>query len=255
MGKKTPDTPDVVGAAKAEGAMSREAQRDQIYADRPDQYNAFGSNTWGQESYIDPATGERSTKWTQAEGLSPDMQKLLDSQMGQMQGRADMSDTAFQRAQAEMAGGPDWQQFGEAQGMEYDPTQLRQRAEDAAYGRATSRLDPRFAQEGESLEVSLRNKGLRPGDQAYDSAMGNFDRSKTDAYSQAQQSAVGQGMGESQQLWNQQMQGTETANALRDKKIEEYLSKRQFSMGEANALDPTANVGNLTSTYSAGGGA
>ena len=63
MGKKSTKPADVTGAATIEGEFSRETARDQTYADRPDQYNALGSSTWGQELVTDPATGAKTTKW------------------------------------------------------------------------------------------------------------------------------------------------------------------------------------------------
>ena len=254
MGKKSkPSAPDVAGAAKEEGIESRRAQRESLYADRPDQYNPFGGVTWGQESMIDPATGERVTKWTQGQGLSPEMQKQFDRQMGMLGKRGQMSNEAMQRAGQEMGGAPDWARFGEAQGLEFNPEQMRQKAEDAAYGRATSRLDPQFEKRAQEQEIQLRSKGLRPGDQAYDQTMRTFHRSRTDAYEQARMGAVGEGRAESGQLWEQQLGGTREANALRDKKIQEYLDKRKFSLGEAETLDPTRKLGEMQDVYSGGG--
>jgi hypothetical protein len=65
-----------------------------------------------------------------------------------------------------------------------------QRAEDAIYGQAQSRLDPRFQGEQQALEIKLRNQGLTPGDQAWDSAMQNQNMGKNDAYNQAQMSSI-----------------------------------------------------------------
>lgn len=253
MGKKSkPKQPDVVGAAKEEGKAQAQAQKEDIYASRPDQYNPFGSLTYGQESYIDPSTGERVTKWTQAQGLSPEMQKMLDQQMGVMGQQGQLQQAAMDRAMQEMGGAPDWMQFGQAQGLEFDPTEIRQRAEDAAYARETSRLDPQFQQQAQQLEINLRNKGLRPGDQAYEAEMERFNRNKSDAYEQARMGAVGTGRAEADQAWQQQMGATEHANALRDKQIQEYLSKRQHSLGEAAQLDPTGKLQQTTQTFSGG---
>ena len=68
--------------------------------------------------------------------------------------------------------------------------QARQRAEDAIYGRETSRLDPRFQQEQEHLQTQLANQGLPIGSEAYTNAMGDFGRYKNDAYQQAQYGAI-----------------------------------------------------------------
>jgi hypothetical protein len=254
MGKKSgPTPPDTIGAAKETGIQERETARDVTYADRPDQYNPFGSVTWGQESMIDPATGKRVTKWTQGQGLSPEMQKIFDQQMGAAGTQSELQTGAIERIQGEMGGAPDWAQFGEGAGLEFSPDELRQRAEDAAYGRSASRLDPQFQQREQQMEVSLRNKGLRPGDEAYDTAMGNFGRERTDAYEQARMGAVGTGRAEAGQAYQQQLGSTEFSNALRDKNIQEYLSKRKFSLGEAQALDPNANLQNMTETFAGGG--
>ena len=60
MGKKSSKAPDVVGAAREEGKISRETARDATYADRPDQNGPLGSTTWGQERVLDPATTRSS---------------------------------------------------------------------------------------------------------------------------------------------------------------------------------------------------
>ena len=155
------------------------------------------------------------------------------------------------RIQSEMGGAPDWAQFGQAQGLDYDPSQIRQGAEDAAYQRSTNRLDPQYDQRAEALEVKLRNQGLRPGDQAYNSAMGTFGNERSDAYEQARLGASATGMQEAGQLWNQQMQGNQLANELRGQNINEYLQKRGFSLGEQVALSQGQT---LTDLLSATGG-
>ena len=245
--------PDVKGAARIEGEYARETARDTTYADRPDQFNPWGSVTWGQEQSIDPATGEPVTKWTQNESLNPNAQKIFDSQMGMMQGRSDMAGGMMGRVGQEMGGAPDWQQFGDVQGMEYDPSQIRGAAEDAAYQRSTNRLDPRFSGEAEQMEVDLRNKGLRPGDQAYDSTMASFGRTKNDAYEQARLGASQTGMQEAGQLWDQQMGGTQLANQLRQQQIQEYVSKRGYSLSEMERLNEGQTVADLSQASGGGG--
>jgi len=74
--------------------------------------------------------------------------------------------------------------------------------QDAYYRQAASYLDPQYAQQQESLEAKLAAQGLAPGSQAYNNAMGNFQRDKDFAYNQAANSAITQG----QQLGLNQMQ-------------------------------------------------
>lgn len=242
MGKKSPKTPDVVGAAEREGEFSRETARDALYADRPDQYNSLGSNTWQQQSVRDPSTGEMTTKWTQRQNLSPDMQTLLDQDVYTNTSLGQTAAGLTGRAQGEMSAPLNWDQFGQGrQGPEsagpvggvnsvtgnnrfaydsqdsrdvnsttgadtafnYDGVSRRQGAEDAAYQRATNRLDPQFEQDRESLEVRLRNRGLRAGDQAYESEMSRFGNNRNDAYEQARLGSVSEGRTEDAQSFGQ----------------------------------------------------
>jgi hypothetical protein len=83
----------------------------------------------------------------------------------------------------------------------------RSRAEDAAYKKATNRLDPRMEKERATLERQLTNRGLRAGDSAFDSAMSNFGNQSNDAYEQARLGSVSQGRMEDQQSYGQ-AQGT-----------------------------------------------
>ncbi len=63
----------------------------------------------------------------------------------------------------------------------------------AMYQQATSRLDPQWQQAQESEATQLANQGISKNSDAYTRAMTNFNNSKTDAYNQAQMSAINQG--------------------------------------------------------------
>lgn len=238
MGKQ----PDVKGASEADRATAR----DQTYADRPDQYNPWGSVNWGQEEVIDPATGEVTTKWTQSQGLSPDAQHLFDRQMEMMKGRSDLSGSMMGRVQDEFGTPIDWNQFGDYEDFDFDPTATRQQAEDDAYAKQTSRLDPQFAKREEEKMIQLRNRGLKEGDQAYDSAMSSLANERTDAYEQARLGAGQIGRQESDQLYRQGQGSNEMANALRDRRIQEMLGKRNTSLDEMNKINQGQDLGSLT---------
>ena len=242
----------MAGAARAEAAANRETQRDITYSDRPDQYNPFSTVQWDNQQVIDPATGQKVTKWMQNQMFTPGVQQVIDQQLAQMGGRGAMGAGMMNRIYSEMAPPPDWQSFGDPLGLEYDPLALRQGAEDAAYQKSVSRLDPRFSREAEALEIKLRNQGINPGDQAYDAAMQNFNAGKNDAYEQARLGATQTGMQEASQLWDQQVQGNQLANALRDQQIQEYLDKRGFSLGEQAALNQGQSLTELLSATAGG---
>jgi|TARA_R110000772_G_scaffold25194_1_gene65834 hypothetical protein len=253
MGKKSSSPPDVSGAAQVEGEFSRETARDVTYADRPDQNNPFGSITWGTEQVRDPASGEMVTKWTQNQGMSEPVQNVFDSQMNTIQSNSDLAGSMSGRIQDEMGSAPEWQQFGDVNEFNYDPTQQRQVAEDAAYERSTNRLDPQFDKKRNDLEIRLRNRGLSAGDQAYQSEMESFSTGRNDAYEQARLGATGEGRQEAQQGYTQALGTNERANALRDQQIAEYISKRGFSRGEQNSVNPIGELTSLSDTVSGGG--
>lgn len=306
MGKKSPKTPDVVGAAQEEGEQSRETARDKTYADRPDQYSTMGSNTWGQSMVRDPATGEMVTKWTQNETLSPEMQNLYNTQMQTNQQLGSTAAAMGDRITAEMGMPLNWEQFGDVEagpqasgvigagigpttgpeGFEWDGQSQRQAAEDASYGRATSRLDPQMEQRRQELEVRLRNRGLRAGDQAYESEMAAYGRDSTDAYEQARMGSTLEGRAEDaqsygqasntfgqnltseqqrynqmlsggqndraadQQAFDQEMSANERANALRQQQISEYVGKRGQSLSEQQALQGAQTTGQMVENFS-----
>lgn len=249
MGKKGGGSKDASRAA----AVDKETALQQTYADRADQYNPFGNVQWDTKREYDPGQKKYVTKWTQKQTMSDDLSKIYNSQMYKANKLGAMSAGMTDRIQSEMGAAPDWAQFGDVHQMDYDPNAIREAAENAAYTREKMRLDPRFQQMGEQLEIKLRNQGLRPGDQAYEAEMSRLGQTSNDAYERARLGASQTGMQEANQLWGQQLQGTELANALRSQQISEYLAKRQFSLGESQALDPLGQLKDISSVVAGGG--
>ncbi len=207
MGKKAPAPPDYTAAAEAQGQSSLEAINAQTEANRPNQYTPWGSSTWAQD---------RGGNWEQNINLHPDQQAALDAEMGLQRDRSQLAGSLTGRMQDEFGQAMDWgalPAYGDVpQANQYTPesatrdvqttdvqqqldtsnlqgvdsaTRYNQSAGDALYGRATSRLDPQWEQRSQKTEIGLRNQGLRPGDEAYDTAMANMGRERTDAYQQA----------------------------------------------------------------------
>ena len=166
-----------------------------------------------------------------------------------MQSRNLLAGGLMGRMSDELGSAPNWDQFGDVVGLDYDPTQLRAAAEDAAYQRDTMRLDPQFASQQEQLEISLRNKGLREGDQAYDAAMSSFAQDRADAYERARLGAAEQGRTEAQQMYNQQMGSSEYANQLRQQQIQEYLGQRGYTLQTVNDLTAGQGVADILSAF------
>lgn len=105
---KAPPPPDYVGAAQLQGELSKEALNMQNYANRPTINTPFGSETWGTESVVDPATGQQVTRWTQNTSLAEPLQNALNSQLGIQQGRSDLAGSFMNRVGQEYANPFDW---------------------------------------------------------------------------------------------------------------------------------------------------
>ena len=123
----------------------------------------------------DPTTGQYNQQWSQNTQLAEPLQGAVDSQMQIAQGRSQMGEDLLGQAREQLGSTPDWgglQQVGSGD-------EARQRAEDAIYQRATSRLDPQWQQQEGDLRSRLYNQGLREGDAAFDREVGNFGKART----------------------------------------------------------------------------
>lgn len=265
-GKSQPNLQDL---ASVQGDVNDQVVRNQTYANRPTQYTPWGYTSWDPNTFRDPSSGETVTRWEQTMGLTPELQSILDKQTAVMGGRTDMAGALTQRMMGEFGAPINWDglgpmgyvpqaQFTLPEGDVGNPYETRQRAEDAVYNSAVSRLQPRFESNREATEVKLRNQGLRPGDAAWDSQMKALSDQENDAYNQAMWSAVGEGRDESGQMFGQLMgrnqnnfnqaltsnaqnfgqsvQGSNMATQIRQQQLTEAMQRRGFSLNEINAL-------------------
>jgi hypothetical protein len=160
------------------GAVDRQTQ-----ANRPNQNTPFANSQWTQDA---------NGNWTQNVGLS---------------GGLGQAAQGYQQQMADQAGQPI---------MTGD--QAREQAINAAYGQASSRLDPQWGSRATALESALANKGLTPGGEAYSAAQRDFNLGRNDAYTSAMNSAIGQ--------------GTEAGNAI----FNQNLAQRQLPMQQLQGL-------------------
>ena len=267
MGGKS--QPDMNQAAISQGEANREVVRDQTFANRPNQYTPWGSTEWNAYETVDPATGEATTGWGQTQGLTPELQDILNKQIAIQGGRSDVAGTLTGRMGQEFGSPMNWDglspmggvptnQYTIPEGDLEDPYQTRQRAEDAMYSQAQSRIVPQQDSQRQALEVKMRNQGLRPGDAAWQSQVEAQGRNFNDQNNQALWSSVGEGRSESGQMFGQNLQANQNrfnqalgannqnfnqamsssnyANQIRQQQLTESMQKRGFSLNEINAL-------------------
>jgi hypothetical protein len=144
-------------------------------------------------------------------------------------------------------GGP--LQYGFNQGQQVqgqvgpqDLSAASQQAQDAAYGQATARLDPQFAQNRQAMETKLANQGLSQNSDAYRTALSNFDQQQNDAYSQARAAAVQQGNAAAQQLFDQSLAQGQFANQAAGQMYGQNLGAAQFN-NQTAGQDYSQNLG------------
>lgn len=254
--------------AAAQGDENRSVINDQLYANRPVQQTPWGYTNWTTEK-VDDGMGGTTNRWTQTQGLTEELQRILDKQIAVQEGRTDIAGTLTGRMGGEFGTPMDWSglnpmgqvpvsQFTLPEGGIDDPYQTRDRAENAIYGKAASRLAPQFDSKRNALEIKMRNQGIGPEDEAWQSQMRDLGQQETDAYGQAQFDATTGGRAEAGQMFGQQlgmnqnrfnqslgsnaqnfgqaMQGSQYSNQIRQQQLTEEMQKRGFSLNEINAL-------------------
>ena len=199
--KNAPPPPDYRGAAEAQADSSATATAQQTQANRPDQTTPFASSQWRQNP---------DGSWNQTTGFAGGLGQLANSLTGQAQQMGQPLDTS---AVPELTSG----------------NEARAQAINAAYGAATSRLNPMWGQREDAERTRLLNQGLDEKSAAFQNAMSNFGRDRNDAYNQALASAIGQGTQAGSALFQQSLAG-------RQQGMSELLGRRALPMHELQQL-------------------
>jgi hypothetical protein len=244
LGKKSaPDAPDYRGAAEAQAESSKDVTRDQTYANRPNQTTPFGSSTWTPTVTVDPATGEKVTSWGQNVQLTPEMQRALDAQNSVNVGRSELGAGMLDRIGNEFGDTMDWSKFTGAGGGVGGADSYRGRAGDALMSAFNERMNPKFERSTASLETQLRNRGVKPGDEAYDQALADLRQSQGDQFNQAMYQAQQLESQEGQRMQGMDLTSSQYDTQRRQQEIAEEMQRRGFSLNEVNALLTGQQVG------------
>lgn len=188
--KSAPPPPDYSGIAQQ-----------QSQDNRPNITTPFGQQQWGKD-----ANGNT----TMQTGFTGGMGEAAAGLQGQMAGLSQPMD---------------WSQFGPLD----DGSAAREQAISSAYGQATKRLDPQWAQRDEAQRAQLANQGLDPNSEAARGAMTDLGTQRNDAYTSAMASAIGQGTAAQAATFGQNM-------AARQQAIAEALRKRGQPMSELQQM-------------------
>jgi hypothetical protein len=210
MGKKSspPPAPDYAGAATATAQGNLDATRAATAANRINQYTPYGSLTYAHNPTEDNPDGG----WSQTVNLNEVGQQLLDYSNNASLGLGEQTGLALDRVGQSLSQPFDYGSVGDVQ--------------NAAEGAITSRLNPMWDRKQSQTENQLVNQGLRPGTEAYDNAMKDFNFGRNDAYQQAVLAGI-----------NTMPQTYQMANALRNQPLNELNALRTGSQ----VTNPTFN--------------
>lgn len=240
-GGDAPDPPDYEAAARAQGQADKETAIINAAYGRPTQIGPTGKQTWAFQGadINNPKPGD----WVVTNRLSPEQQRLYNQNT---QISANLNQTAIDslgrvsRAMRQpfdtSTSDPYMQalQVVQSRGGQV-PTSMDQfegmqnEAEQAAYSRATQFMDERFNRQNAQLDTQLRNQGLQPGTEAYDTAMREARRTQNEAYDTAQNQSI------------------LTGNQLAHQKYSDLVA----ALAQQQGLDQIANAANLSTGQAA----
>ena len=247
-GGSAPTPPDPVATAQAQGVINRETAVAQARLNRTNEITPLGSRTYNE--FLIPGT-EDLYGATATTALNPvpqqafeaeqrvgrDLNLLAEDQIGRVGETVgtpfDLEGIQPRRDEVDTSGFGGY--FGSGQSME-----------DAIYGKQTARLDPQFQQGRADLTQNLANQGIFAGTQAYDREFGNFNRSQADAYSQARNDSIMQGLGfgnqQRAQQFNEAAAQAQLANVGRQQDIQERSFLRNIPLNDVAALMGTGQI-------------
>jgi hypothetical protein len=234
VSKSAPPSQDYVGAAEATGQSSLANTAQQTLANRPDTNTPWGSQTWTTTPVIDPTTGQVVNSWSGQTTLNPDEQTALTAQQGIQSSQSQLAQQLEGQVQKDYSNPLDFSSVvpyamapnsttagisaptlqssintsGVTTPISGSASMYDSDAANAAFQQYQNLNAPIQAQQKEQLTSQLKNEGLNEGDEAYDTAMKNY-QTQTD---QANQNATYQSILTGSQIGAQQQAADLAAN-------------------------------------------
>lgn len=171
-----PSPPDYQGAARTQGGANLQSTIASSIMNNPTQITPLGTKSQTQTgSFTLPGTDGNPPvdipQFTSQIDLSPLGQQTLEQQQRISSGLSSLGASQIGKVGDTLSKPFDLSSVGDVQ--------------NAAQKAITSRLDPIWAGRDKQIDTQLTNQGLRPGMEAYDNAMRDYNFSKNDAYQQA----------------------------------------------------------------------
>lgn len=197
-----------------------------------DQYRAggggVGSSNMPMPKLEDFYISEAPPSFTSTVNLSPESQRLLDTQMRSENALATMGEQQLGRINQAVSTPYSYAGLGDAPTAE-SIAEASRRAEEAIL----SRLNPQFSSDEEALRTRLINQGIGQGSRAFESEFNSLNRARNDARMQAILQGANYGGTLQQQALQRRNQG-----------IQEYDTQRNAPLNEYNALTSGVQIQN-----------
>jgi hypothetical protein len=217
-GGNPPAGMDLTSAAQATAAGNLKNAQLATVANRSNTSGPTGTSSWSQ----DPTTGQ----WSQSNQLSAPLQGIANQAqtglsnamatpltVGNLQTSVNASPiTGGVQNNAQQINTNLSSNAGQLNTSAGDPNLLNSQVTDALYKQQTQYLDPQFQQQQEALTSQLANQGIGQGSAAYETAMKNAALQKQQAYGNAMQSAIGQGVNASNTMFGNQLANAQFGN-------------------------------------------
>lgn len=221
---KAPTAPDPTATAQAQAGLNRDTAVTQYGLQATNQVTPDGSLNYSQIGTWADGTPRFQATTT----LSPTQQSIYDQS------------TNNQQAIGRIGG----EQIGRIGDLLGSPVNIGNEATEARlYDLGSRRLDPQFAQRRTELEDQLNNRGIRLGSEAYNSAVGNFDQARNDAYNQLLLQGRGQAVQESLTERNQPI------NEITALMNGSQVSQPNFASTPTPGVAPVDYTGTVNSNY------
>lgn len=216
-----PAPPDPTETAKAQSEYNTNTAITSQLLNQTDQVTPYGTLKYTQDgtNTFTGADGKTYTvpKFTATQTLTPDQQRLLDL-------------TNVTKTNLGNIGVSQSAKIGDLLGTNL---KLDTATENKIDQLGAARLDPQFARSEDALRTRLENQGIKPGSEAWNAEMTQFQQGKNDAYNQLYLTGRGQGVQEALTERNQPIN-----------EITALMSGSQVSQPNLTST-PTTNVGGV----------
>lgn len=278
MGKsspKAPAAPDPVKTANAQTQSNLQTANAQAALNNVNQITP-----WGSQIYSSTPNADGTKSWTSTISLSPEQQKLLDSENAVSQGLANLSQQQLGNLTQQLGKPLNYDsapaqvtnvnagkiptsgqlqnsaQYGSIQNdvdMSKVPglvggADLRKTYEDAqkaAYGQQSAYLDADYGNRSKDLENKLIQQGVLQGTDAWDREMQTLGRQRTFDYNNAFNNSFDKGLSAQSQIYNQGLASNQNAysQALNNANFRNSAQAQGFGQSLANAQLNNATMG------------